>query len=152
MHPTPKPVALVADALRDCTARGDLVLDPFLGSGTTLIAAERTGRRCRAIELDPLYVDTAVRRWEVFTGKAAVHAEERPELRRAGRMASAGIPSTGRPARQVAVALGAGCQGCGGDVSWLSTRSRRALARLKVGNLQQPARISRGQRPAATTR
>ena len=75
MHPTPKPVALVADAIRDCTARGDLVLDPFLGSGTTLIAAERTGRRARAIELDPLYVDTAVKRWEVFTGKAAVHAE-----------------------------------------------------------------------------
>ena len=75
MHPTPKPVALVADALRDCTARGGLVLDPFLGSGTTLIAAERTGRRARAIELDPLYVDTAVRRWEAFTGKAAVHAE-----------------------------------------------------------------------------
>jgi DNA modification methylase len=51
-----------------------LVLDPFLGSGTTLVAAERVGRRCRALELDPLYVDTAVRRWQALTGEAARHA------------------------------------------------------------------------------
>jgi len=50
------------------------VLDPFLGSGTTLVAAERVGRRCRALELDPLYVDTAVRRWQALTGEAARHA------------------------------------------------------------------------------
>jgi DNA modification methylase len=50
------------------------VLDPFLGSGTTLIAAERTGRRCFGIELDPLYVDTIIRRWQAFTGDPAVHA------------------------------------------------------------------------------
>jgi DNA modification methylase len=72
LHPTPKPVALVADALLDVTARRDLVLDPFLGSGTTLIACERLGRRCRAIELDPLYVDLAIRRWQRMTGEAAV--------------------------------------------------------------------------------
>jgi DNA modification methylase len=71
MHPTVKPVSLVADAILDCTARGDLVLDPFLGSGTTLIAAERVGRRCYAIELDPLYVDTAIRRWQRMTGEVA---------------------------------------------------------------------------------
>jgi DNA modification methylase len=75
LHPTVKPVALVADALLDCSARGDLVLDAFLGSGSTLIAAERTGRTCCGIELDPLYVDTAIRRWQRHTGDHAVHAE-----------------------------------------------------------------------------
>jgi DNA modification methylase len=74
LHPTVKPVALVADALMDCTARGDAVLDSFIGSGTTLIAAERTGRICYGIELDPQYVDTAVRRWQAFTGLIAKHA------------------------------------------------------------------------------
>jgi DNA modification methylase len=73
LHPTVKPVALVADAIMDCSARGDLVLDPFLGSGTTVIASERTGRVCHGMELDPIYVDTLVRRWERFTGLEAVH-------------------------------------------------------------------------------
>jgi DNA modification methylase len=73
-HPTPKPVALIADALLDCTARSAVVLDPFLGSGSTLIAAERVGRTCRGIELDPVYVDLAIRRWQRFTGGDAVHA------------------------------------------------------------------------------
>lgn len=73
LHPTIKPVDLVADAILDCTARGDIVLDPFVGSGTTVIAAERTGRACRGIELDPRYVDTIVRRWQAFTGQSAVH-------------------------------------------------------------------------------
>lgn len=73
-HPTPKPVRMVADAILDCTKRGDIVFDPFLGSGTTLIAAEKTNRRCRAIDLDPLYVDLAVRRWQAWTGGQAVHA------------------------------------------------------------------------------
>lgn len=74
LHPTVKPVQLVADAILDCSARGDIVLDGFLGSGTTLIAAERVGRVCYAIELDPLYVDTAIRRWQALTGDAARHA------------------------------------------------------------------------------
>ncbi len=74
-HPTPKPVELVADALRDVTARGELVLDPFMGSGTTLIAAENTGRVAIGIELDPRYVDVAIRRWEALTGRQAVHAD-----------------------------------------------------------------------------
>ncbi len=73
MHPTVKPFALVADAIRDCSTRGGIVLDSFVGSGTTLIAAEKTGRRAYAMELDPRYVDTAVRRWESYTGGAAVH-------------------------------------------------------------------------------
>lgn len=71
MHPTVKPVALVADALLDVTKRGELVLDPFAGSGTTLIAAEKTGRVARLIEFDPLYCDVIVRRYEAFTGKRA---------------------------------------------------------------------------------
>ena len=74
LHPTVKPIALVADALLDCSARGDAVLDAFLGSGSTLIAAERTGRVCHGIELDPIYVDTAVRRWQRYTGDQAIHA------------------------------------------------------------------------------
>jgi DNA modification methylase len=73
LHPTIKPVELVADTILDCTARRDIVLDPFLGSGTTIIAAERTGRKCYGIELDPVYVDTIVRRWQNFTGLSAVH-------------------------------------------------------------------------------
>ena len=74
MHPTVKPVALVADAIKDCSRRSGLVLDPFCGSGTILIAAERTGRKARALEVDPAYVDVAVRRWQTYTGKAAVLA------------------------------------------------------------------------------
>jgi DNA modification methylase len=75
LHPTVKPVALVADAIMDCSARNDIVLDAFIGSGTTLIAAERTGRICYGIEVDPLYVDTAVRRWERLTGLEATHQQ-----------------------------------------------------------------------------
>jgi DNA modification methylase len=71
MHPTVKPVALVADALQDCSKRGDIVLDPFGGSGTTMIAAERTKRRARLIEIDALYCDLIVQRWEKFSGKTA---------------------------------------------------------------------------------
>jgi DNA modification methylase len=61
-HPTIKPLALCSDAILDCTNRGEIILDSFAGSGTTILAAEATGRRCRAIELDPLYVDVALRR------------------------------------------------------------------------------------------
>ena len=75
LHPTVKPVAMVADAILDCTARGDIVLDPFLGSGTTLLAAERVGRVCCAMEIDPLYVDVAIRRWQKLTGDDAVRAD-----------------------------------------------------------------------------
>ena len=75
MHPTVKPVALVGDAIRDCSRRGDLVLDMFAGSGTTLIAADLAGRRGRAVEYDPLYCDTIVARWEKLTGKRAVNVE-----------------------------------------------------------------------------
>jgi len=72
-HPTVKPVALVADAIRDCSHRGGLILDPFSGSGTTILAAERTGRRARCIELDPRFVDVAIQRWRRRTGQPATH-------------------------------------------------------------------------------
>jgi hypothetical protein len=74
LHPTVKPVGLIADAILDVTTRSGLVLDPFLGSGSTIIAAERTGRRCHGLELEPLYVDTAIRRWQAYTGGVARHA------------------------------------------------------------------------------
>ncbi len=75
LHPTVKPVTLIADAIKDVTRRGDLVLDGFAGSGTTILAAQKTGRRCYAIELDPGYVDVAIRRWQSYTGEKAIHAE-----------------------------------------------------------------------------
>src|SRR5436190_16877321 len=71
MHPTVKPVALLADAIRDVTRRGAIVLDPFAGSGSTLIAAEKTGRHARCIEYEPKYCDVIVRRWQAYTGKVA---------------------------------------------------------------------------------
>ena len=74
-HPTPKPVELVADAIQDVSKRGDLVFDPFMGSGTTIIAAEAIGRVACGIELDPGYVDVAIARWQAMTGKQAVHAD-----------------------------------------------------------------------------
>src|SRR6202023_4297411 len=73
LHPTVKPVAMVADAILDCSVRGDIVLDAFLGSGTTVIAAERTGRRCYGLDLDPAYVDTIIRRWQTLSGESALH-------------------------------------------------------------------------------
>ena len=73
MHPTVKPVAMIADALRDASNRSDVVLDPFAGSGTLLIAAETTGRRARAVEIAPAYVDVTVRRWQALTGHKAMH-------------------------------------------------------------------------------
>jgi DNA modification methylase len=72
MHPTVKPVALVADAMRDCSRRGSIILDAFAGSGTTIMAAEQIGRRAYCIEIDPRYIDVAIRRWQRFTGKDAV--------------------------------------------------------------------------------
>ena len=75
LHPTVKLIALIADLIRDCSRRNGLILDPFGGSGTTVLAAERTGRIARLIELDPLYVDVAIRRWEQVTGIQARHIE-----------------------------------------------------------------------------
>lgn len=75
LHPTIKPVALIEDVLRDCSRRNEIVLDAFLGSGSTLIAAEKTQRICHGIELSPRYVDVAITRWQQWTGKDAIHTE-----------------------------------------------------------------------------
>jgi DNA modification methylase len=72
VHPTVKPVALVADAIRDCSRRGEIIFDPFMGSGTTILAAEKVGRRAYGLEIDPLYIDVAVKRWQDFTKRDAI--------------------------------------------------------------------------------
>lgn len=98
MHPTVKPVALVADILKDASRRSDLVLDPFAGSGTTIIAAEKTGRQACALEIDPNYVDVIIRRWQLFTGKSALFGatgttfEELAEQRKSELRAFAATP------------------------------------------------------------
>ena len=81
LHPTVKPVAMVVDAMLDCSNRGDIILDPFGGSGTTLIAAEKTKRKAAVIELDPLYCDVIVKRWEEMTGQTAelINRAEAPD-------------------------------------------------------------------------
>jgi DNA modification methylase len=94
LHPTVKPVALLADAIKDCSRRNGLVLDPFCGSGTVLIAAERTGRRARAMEIDPLYTDTAVRRWQTYTGRAAILASTGEVFEEVERRLSQSGPAT----------------------------------------------------------
>jgi DNA modification methylase len=72
IHPTVKPIGLIADLIKDCSHRGGVILDPFGGSGTTMLACERTGRRGRLIEIDPHYVDASIRRWEEMTGRSAI--------------------------------------------------------------------------------
>ena len=72
MAPIAKPAALIADAMRDCTNKGDVVLDPFPGVGSTVIAAEKIGRRCRSLQWEPRFVDVAIRRWEAYTRMQAV--------------------------------------------------------------------------------
>ena len=74
-HPTVKPVALVADAMKDCTRRRDIVLDTFCGSGSTILAAERVGRRAFTMEVEPGFVDVAIKRWQAFSRKDAIHAD-----------------------------------------------------------------------------
>ena len=74
MHPTVKPIQMIADAILDVSKPNEIILDPFLGSGTSLLAAERIGRRCYAMEIDPAYVDTTIRRWQQMTGRDAIDA------------------------------------------------------------------------------
>jgi DNA modification methylase len=100
MHPTVKPVALVADAIMDCTRRGAIVLDCFGGSGTTLIAAEKTGRHGYLMELDPKYLDVTIERFQKLTGAKVVHAAtgltfEEMHLRRATQNPKAGTTAGG---------------------------------------------------------
>lgn len=77
LHPTVRPVAMVVDAIKDCSKQGEIILEPFIGSGTAIIAAEKVGRRCYGIDIEPQYVDVAIRRWQKITGKQAIHAETR---------------------------------------------------------------------------
>jgi DNA modification methylase len=72
MHPTVKPLALVTDAMRDCSRRGSIVLDAFAGSGTTIMTAEQTGRRSFCLEIDPRYADVSIRRWQRVSGRDAI--------------------------------------------------------------------------------
>lgn len=104
MHPTVKPVALVADAIKDCSRRGEIILDAFGGSGTTLMAAETCGRLARLIEYDAVYCDTIIARWEAFTGKEArlgrpegVAFEAVAAKRPAGRTRAPRLPNSRRP-------------------------------------------------------
>jgi DNA modification methylase len=99
LHPTVKPVGLVADAIRDCSDRHGILLDPFGGAGTSLIAAERTGRRARLIEIDPRYVDITVRRWQRLTGGTAVHATTGEPFGRHGKPSEC-RPRTSRQSRR----------------------------------------------------
>jgi DNA modification methylase len=101
-HPTVKPTPLVADAIKDCTRRGNVVLDSFCGSGTTILAAERVGRRACGLEIEPRFVDLAVRRWQAFTRRDAIHDESGrtfDELAAEHRGGSARRRPTGRSAR-----------------------------------------------------
>ena len=110
LHPTVKPTTMIADAILDVTRRGDIVLDPFLGSGATLMACERTGRRCYGLERDPLYCDVIIRRWQSYTGGSARLATKRgvdvgrivdcwhsSPLTRTGDFQAAGPPSRPSP-------------------------------------------------------
>ena len=99
LHPTVKPVALIADLIRDCSRRNGVILDPFGGSGTTILAAERTGRVARVIELDPLYVDVAIRRWQKITGFPARHAQTRVTFADAETRQDASSPTSTRSTR-----------------------------------------------------
>ena len=92
-HPTMKPVELVARALRNSTRPKDIVCDPFLGSGSTLIACEQLDRICYGLDLDAPYVDVAVRRWERFTGRTAERTRPSPEESAEARLAAMGVGS-----------------------------------------------------------
>jgi DNA modification methylase len=107
LHPTVKPIRLISDAILDATARGDMVLDAFLGSGSTLMACQRVGRICYGMELDPFYVDTAIRRWQRDTGQMAIlestgetFDKREQAVLKSGRAADAMRMSTGRKLKQ----------------------------------------------------
>ena len=80
VHPTVKPVMMIAEAIKDASARGAVILDPFLGSGSTLLACEKVGRTCHGLEYEPRYVDVAIRRWQQFTGQDAILLEHADEI------------------------------------------------------------------------
>ncbi len=97
LHPTVKPIALIADLIRDCSRRNGVILDPFGGSGTTILAAQRTGRIARVIELDPLYVDVTIRRWEQITGIPVLHVDSKLGFSELAVGRGAGLPNPPAP-------------------------------------------------------
>jgi len=115
MHPTVKPVALVADALRDCSCRNEAVLDAFVGSGTTIIAAEKTGRKAYGLEIDPGYVDCAVRRYEAYTGKTVLLDETGQTFAEVAAARGACLPQA-QPVQATACETEASAE-CGDEVS-----------------------------------
>ncbi len=131
MHPTVKPVALIAEAIRDCSRRRDIVFDPFGGSGSTMIAAEITGRRARLVEIDPLYCDTILARWSRFTGKAPV------------------LAATGQSFEEVVAARGSGGVAQGSDADMPGTGGPGAAADMAPGG---PVENAPSPVPAARTR
>jgi DNA modification methylase len=108
LHPTVKLTAMIADAILDVAGRGDIVLDPFLGGGATLMACERTGRRCSGLELDRLYCDVIVRRWQAYTGGVAR------------------LATTGEAFQAVSVARG-GVEASGGAAPWAGARRNSGI-------------------------
>ena len=107
MHPTVKPVALVADAMRDCSMKREIVLDTYLGSGTTVLAAEKTGRQGLGMEYDPAYVDVAVRRWQAYARADAILVGDGRTFDEieADRVGSKTTPNLGTPVRPQATPL-----------------------------------------------
>ncbi len=125
MHPTVKPVALIADAIKVCSRRGDIILDPFGGSGTTLIAAEKTARVAALIEIDPLYADIVIKRWQSHTGGGSIARIDGGGFLRVGPQSAGAWP-------------GPACYGRGGDVATVSD------ANLVLGRLN-PLNFAGGQ-------
>ena len=149
MHPTVKPVALVKDAILDCSRRGGIVLDCFMGSGTTIMAAERVGRRAYGIECDPAYVDVAIRRWQAFTRKDVVlaasgltFAEVAEERAKA---ASSALPGNQTSASQAAKTSAGTATGGRGQEGMLSLSAAWTISAASPPLLPQPDRSGQGR-------
>lgn len=127
LHPTTKPVALVTDAIKDCSRRDAIILDPFAGSGTLCIASENTGRRAHLMEIDATYCDVIIRRWQDRTGKRAVHAASGATFERIEDEIEIGR------ARNEKRTQGKGAKGCRRDIAPVDSRAKRT----KRGGLRQ---------------
>ena len=139
---------MIADAIRDCSNRGGLILDPFGGAGTTLIAAEQTGRRARVIELDPIFVDISIERWQRLTGGTATHADSGQPFARSG--SSSGGPD--RVRRMIDGQAQGPRRSTGGARPRLRGRIRQAAeaCRFRPGQSGNPAGRRKGVRNLVT--
>ena len=163
LHPTVKPVALVADAMRDCSRRGDIVLDAFAGSGTTIVAAEQIGRRAYCLELDPAYADVSIRRWQAYTKRDAILEgtgetfEELSALRSSerGRRGVQARPATAGKAPPIAPATesarsGTSRPGAADEAATAQDRKRRSRSGdYEVGYGSPPSHTSSSRAKAA---